>query len=324
MNISDTKLIKAGQNVASIDIGSHTARILIAQCTGSADLFHPLFRKEEYTSLGNDFVDDSKRSISEKAIERVLKVLGEFAAYSENYNIEDTWAVSTGVFRKADNSNYLLGLIKEQIGFDVERITGEREALLTRMGILHSLDFGEKSQVIFDLGGATTEFVIEFGSKTSIESIPLGALVLTRRFFKKDPPGKNSLKKLSVYIDNVLRKTFPEEIIPGKDSIIIGSGGTATTLAAMIYGIDIEEITPDKLNGLIIESSWIRGLCDKIIGMKRKERLTLTGLDRGRADVILAGVLIIVGILNFFRFRTMIVSYSDILEGIIIEHLKGE
>ena len=92
--------------------------------------------------LGNDFVDGSKRSISMEAIERTLKVLEKFAFFTANHGIEIPWAVSTGIFRKADNTDYFLGLIKEHIGFEVEVISGEKEAILTRMGILH---FGQLS-----------------------------------------------------------------------------------------------------------------------------------------------------------------------------------
>ena len=97
-----------------------------------------------------------------------------------------------------------------------------------------------------------------------------------------------------------------------------------TTLAAMLHGILPQEIGPERINGLILEGSDIGALFDKMSKLSVEERLRLPGLDPGRAGVILAGALVVLRVLYFLRSSQMVVSLSDLLEGILINYFEGE
>jgi exopolyphosphatase/guanosine-5'-triphosphate,3'-diphosphate pyrophosphatase len=311
-------------NIASIDIGSHTARLLISQNIGPPHLFRSLFRKRTYIHLAEGFDNQGEGTITPGAVDRTLEALEDFASLTKQYDVVTTHAVSTGVVRRAINRDHLLNRIHGQTDINVRVISGEHEAMLTCKGVLHALDMEEEPFCIFDLGGGSTELIFGGLEDTGATSISLGTMVLTHRFLRSDPPDTFEIEALSKYIDEVLEDAFQKETGAGRHYLLVGTGGTVTTLAAMIFHIDSKEIRPERLNGLIVEKERIQDLLTHIRPLTITERMNLPGLDRGRADVILAGVMVVMRILHFFRSLQMTVSLSDLLEGILVAYLQGE
>ena len=311
-------------NIASIDIGSHTARMLIAKRTDTPALFEPLARRRAYTILAEGFNGQPGGIIVREAIERALFALDDFVNAAREYGVEEILAVSTGVARKAGNREYFSGIIRDRTGIDAQIISGEKEAILTQKGVLHSLGLKDGDPVIFDLGGGTTEFICGSGESRGVRSIPLGAVVLTQEFLEGDPPEEKEIDALNEYIDGILRKSLSREIFKGGINGLVGAGGTVTTLAAMLDNIDIEDITPARITGRILKREQLEILFSKLKSMSLSRKLGLTGLDQGRAGVILAGTMVVIRILHFFNALRLTASYSDILEGILISFLKGE
>jgi exopolyphosphatase/guanosine-5'-triphosphate,3'-diphosphate pyrophosphatase len=152
----------------------------------------------------------------------------------------------------------------------------------------------------------------------------MGVMVLSQKYLTSDPPNKESLEALGKQVDRLLGLSFTDYLPPKNEGILVGTGGTVTALAAMIHTIDEEEITPEKMNGLILEGEQLRELFARIKGMTTDERLRLPGLDPGRADVIPAGCLAAIRILHFFECTRMVICLSDLLEGTLIAYLEGE
>jgi len=313
-------------NIASIDIGSHTARLLISKKIGSPGLFRPLIRKRSYIRLAQcfDHQNGAAGIIGPEAIDRTLSALAAFSHVARKYDVSQVHAVATGVVRNAANRDHFIDLIQSKTGIKVSVITGEKEAELTCKGVLHAFNLETRPFVIFDLGGGTTEFIIGDKSYAKIKSIPLGAAVLTKRFLSSEPPGKGQLEDLDNHIDEVLEGVFSKETHVGSDHLMVGTGGTVTTLATLIHQIRVQDIRPDRLNGLVLGREEIEDLFDRLKSLNTNERLKLPGLDKGRADVILAGTTVIIRILHYFRSEHMKVSLSDLLEGILITYLEGE
>jgi len=317
-----------GKNFASIDIGTHTARVLIVQKLGPPGFFRPLFRDRTYIRLGEDFDYSGGKSIHPDAISRTHKALRDFSRYMEDFDVHRVLAVATGVVREASNRELFLDSLLTNTGVEARPIGGDEEASLTGKGVLHALGVQEGRFVIFDLGGGSTEFFLGGSHTPVVRSIPIGALTLTQRYLKSDPPGEGEISFLSGYIDKALKELHsinPQGRINVTDgSLLMGTGGTVTTLAAMLYGIPPQEIVPERVNGLILERSAVRALFDKMRKLNLEERRGLSGLDPGRAGVILAGALVILRVLHFLRSSQMTVSLSDLLEGILINHFEGE
>ena len=309
---------------ASIDIGTHTARLLIAQKAGGPGVLRPLIRKRDYIRLGEAFDRSGKKVISPDAIDRTLNVLGGFSQSLKTFGVGSVHAVATGVVREAANRDEFLDRIYESAGIRVKTITGDEEALLTGKGVLNALNIPKGPFLIFDLGGGSTEFLSGSEGAQTVKSIPLGAAVLKQAYLKSDPPEKNEVDALSRHIDQFLAESRLEPYGMGDDFSMVGTGGTVTTLGAMLHRVSVEDIMPDRITGLTLTMAQIETLFDRIRNLSLEERLKLPGLDPGRAGVIVAGSLVVIRILHFFKSVQLMVSMSDLLEGILITCFKGE
>ena len=309
---------------ASIDLGTHTARLLIAQGSGTREPLRALVRKRAYTLLGEGFDRSGKRIIQPRGIDRALSALRDFSRHTGRFKVKDVEAVATGVVREAVNSHEFLTLIHDRTGISVRPITGHEEALFTGKGVLQALDIRKGPYVIFDLGGGSTEFLISEGHSPIVRSVQLGAYMLTQGYLKAYPPDRARLEELSRYIDKSFEKALPDMSGAGDNILIAGTGGTVATLATMLHGLSQKEITPESVNGLVLKRTRLDALFKRIKGLSIREIWKLPGLEPERAGVILAGSLVVIRLLHFFRVNELAVSLSDLLEGILIHCQEGD
>ena len=305
------------QPVASIDLGSHTARLLIAQQTGFSERLRPLLRKRAYIRLAEGFDRVGVRLIGPDAFERVLKVMHEFAHLLVDFNVRQVYGVATGIIRDAINRDQFLDHIYEQTNIRIELISGKREAMLSGKGALNSLNIKGGPFLVFDLGGGTTEFYYDNRGKVETKSVPLGAAALTNEFIRSDPPGETELDSVSREIDQYL---INAHIGPAREHVVIGTGGSVTTLASMLHKIRSDDIRPEMVNGLRMTLPQIAGCFEEMRYMSVKQRMGLPGLDPERANVIVAGSLVILGLMKYLGALEVIISMSDLLEGLLIEY----
>ena len=308
--------------IASVDLGSHTARLLLCRIVDSPEKIKPVLRKRLYTDLAKGFSQENAGIISRESINRALNALKEFSVISEKYNPEKILGAATGVFRRAVNSKELLNLIREKTGISVRIVSGEEEAAITLKGVVHALGLKEPPCVFFDLGGSTTEIVFENNNKTAVMSLPIGAFVLNDRYLRHDPPVSDEIEGLRENVYRLLSGSIGEWA--ADNPFIAGSGGTVTSLAALINDIDKKDLDPELINGVSLNSNQLLGIYDKLKPLSFRERSELKSIDEGRAMVILAGTIAVLTIMEYFKSRCLTVSYSDILEGLILSYLEGE
>jgi exopolyphosphatase/guanosine-5'-triphosphate,3'-diphosphate pyrophosphatase len=314
-------------DVAAIELGTHTARMLIARPTGDRRLFVPGARERRTIRLSEGFGSGSSPSIGDPATRRAADAVAGFKKRAGDEGAVILQAVSTGVTRTAGNRAAFLETLLDRTGVRFRTVSGEEEALLTARGVVHALGQPAVPFLIFDLGGGSTELVRGSGGageKPRVVSLPLGAALLKEAFLPEDPPAEGSLRGLALQVDRVLEKGL--EAFTGFAGVprIIGTGGTAATLAAMVHMIRVQEIGPERMNGLSLERGALNELLARMTRMPLEERTRLPGLEPGRADVIPAGALAVLRILDHFEAPRMTVCLSDILEGLLIDHLEGE
>ena len=300
------------KKAAAIDIGSMTARLLVAEQAATEGMFRTISRGRGYIRLGEGFEEPEKATIKPDAIERTLNVLGDFVSITEASQVDSMRAVATGVLRAARNGEYFKKVIMDRTGIAIHIISGEEEAGLTAKGVLHFLDIGDFPYTIFDLGGGTTEFIFNHGKKQIIKSLPLGSLLLKQSFLSSVPPDEKGISSLSTHVDGVLDRAFKSRAHSKGQSVLIGTGGTVTTLAAMMHDIIIQDIRSERMNGLIIKQDGLERLITELQGKNLEDILKMPGLDTGRADVILAGAIIVNRVLTHFQSVQIVVSLSDI------------
>ncbi len=298
--------------VASLDIGSYTARMLVAETLTESKDFLPLARERDYINVA-DFYEKNTGIIKQKAVENTVKVIKKFLEKAKKLGTQKFYAVATGAIREAKNREEFIAQIKELTGIKATIISGEKEAQLTSEGVIHSLKLRkDTSFMIVDIGGGSTEFFIKTKNMPYICSIPLGAAVLQNK------------ENAAFYVKNMLRENFGNIVF--KAEKLIGTGGTITTLVAMAHGITFDKVSPENLNGKVLTLKQAKDIFEDLISMNLQEMIDKFGLDKNRAKVIIPGTIILLSIMEFFGFSQIIASLSDILEGIIlrcISHFKS-
>ena len=310
--------------LASIEIGTNSIRMLIAEKGISENTLKPILRKRAVTRLGKNFNKKEARIIESETMSRSLSVLRDFFDIARQFNIPSPIVVATGVVREARNRNNFIVLIDKKLGHTVNVITGEEESDLTCKGVLSSLDRRREPLVIFDCGGGSTEFIWTNNKKRETVSINCGAVTLTDDYLSTDPPRYDEIYQLIKYIDNKFKVElqYIRELCKGTFSLV-GTGGTVMNLAAMIHGVRETEFD-EKLNGLVIKRKDIEILFTKMKGMPEAERLNLSSLEPGREDIVVAGTLMVIKIMDYFEKDEIIISYADLLEGILLQYMGGE
>ena len=307
-------------HIASIDLGSHTARMLIARVNEDGRTFEPLVRKRSYIYLAKDF-DPVLRRLSTEGSARTSAVLMDFSEAMENWQVTRIAAIATGVVREAVNRDDFLAEILKKSGLAVTAVSGKKEALLTGRGVLQALDIKRPPFFVFDLGGGTTEVVCHGKEGLKVDSLPLGAMVLTNAFLPSDPPGNKEMTGLLEHIDQLIQEKCPAF---GARGPVIGTGGTVAALYALTKGISLSDLVPEKINGFSLSLLEIEACVEKMRPLTTAQRIERLGLDQGRAQVLLAGAAVVSRLLRYLNTRELLVSMSDLLEGALLALLEGE
>ena len=311
--------------VASIEIGSNSIRMLIAEKGESDTPVRPVLRRRVITRLGEDFNKKEIGTIKPGPMARSIAALKDFLGIASQCGVSSPIVVATGVVRKAVNRNDFVTLIAERLGHTIKVVSGKEEADLTFVGVLSSLNHAGEPLVIFDVGGGSTEFIWANNREGKSMSIELGVVILTEDYLITDPPKDGEIDQLIRHIEDTFERGLDslKQIEKGRFSIV-GTGGTTVTLAAMIHGITEDDFNETKINGLVITRKAVELLFEKMKRMTGTERLNLKGLEIGREDIILAGSLMVMKIMDYFEKDAIIVSYCDLLDGILIHYMEEE
>jgi exopolyphosphatase/guanosine-5'-triphosphate,3'-diphosphate pyrophosphatase len=305
------------QRFASIDVGSNTIRLLIAEPEVSAPL-RPIHIERRITRLGENFLPD--RILQPEAMARSIAALKEFVELMGRNGVSDYSAGATAVVREASNGSTFLDLVQKETGLSVRLLSGADEARLSLLGVSSVITNKDSAMVVFDIGGGSTELVWQ-GDSSDIESFSLavGVVHLTERFLQGDPPGHEPCLQVREYVSTVLRELSFHQNSHG--SLWVGTAGTVTTLASMWY--EMTEYDPAKINGTVLGKAWLVDLCARLAEMKLTERRKLTGLEPGREDIILAGGLVTLEMMEVFGFSRFTVSDAGLLEGLFLDLCKA-
>jgi exopolyphosphatase / guanosine-5'-triphosphate,3'-diphosphate pyrophosphatase len=299
---------------ASIDIGTNTIRLLISEQSGQG-LLKKLYINRVITRLGEGFSDNT-RLLNSNAVNRSVAALYDFSKVIKKFNVNKIRAVATSVVRESKNGKEFVKQVADKIGLAVEVISGEEEAKLTVLGVLNSVSVNANNCIIFDIGGGSTEYVhIRSSNIVNLVSTNLGVVHLTEEFLRSEIETEQELANLSIYIKETLQRELENfEVIDKKDLILIGTAGTPTTLAAI--ELKLKEYNPELVNNFVLSEEMILSTIKKLLNIHKKDRAKITGLEKGREDILVAGALILIETLRKYSQNSVIVSDGGVLEGI--------
>jgi exopolyphosphatase/guanosine-5'-triphosphate,3'-diphosphate pyrophosphatase len=300
---------------AAIDLGTNTCLILACEDQGLQSS-RVLVDGSRVVRLGEGV--DQKRLFQPQAMERVLAALREYAEILKGLGIvpDQVICVATSQARDARNSKEFFDRVRDELGFRFQTLSGEEEARLTFLGALLP-EMDPQTAVVLDIGGGSTELISVSGGK----SLDLGSVRFTERFFlsgTKTPVTDLEVRSCQEAIDQALsgfkqlRESLPRE------APLVGVAGTVTTLAAWFLGL--EKFDFKKVDGLTLSRGEIHHLVEELKRRTGEERRALPGMDPLRADVILAGALILWRVMECLDFPKITVSTRGLRYGVISAH----
>lgn len=307
--------------LAAIDIGTNSTKMTVADVDERGRV-SVVSEDADVTRLGEG-VDAAKR-LNDAAMSRTLEAVERFARAARAQGATDVIAAGTSALRDAANGAEFIVQAKQRAGVDIQIITGDREAQLA-FAAVHSDPslnlLSDASLLIFDIGGGSTELTL--GDANGVgrhKSLDIGAVRLTERFLHTDPPTDAEIAQAAHYADEALA-TFPA---PDTIPIVAGLGGTAINIASVTIEIgNIDEgALRDNIHGDTLTAADVQAALKLFRLRPLDERRHIPGLEPKRADVIIAGALILDRLLAYFHADKCIVSVRGLRYGLLAERAK--
>ncbi len=298
--------------VATIDIGTNSVLLLVAESSESQGL-RAICERATVTRLGEGV--DQTRTLSSAAIARTLDCLSEYAAVVASLNVDRTRAVGTSALRDASGGDQFCVAARHVLGVDVDVLSGDEEARMTFAGALSGLDQIAVGMIaVFDVGGGSTEFVLGDRQRISYAvSVDIGSVRLTERHVHSDPPTQEELDAVA----RDARQTFATLAKPMLECVAVGVAGTVTTLAAVMLGLDA--YAGDRVHGHQMSVIEVGDVADRLAALPLGQRKLVPGLQPERAEVIVAGALIVKEMLVHLGSYSLVVSDRGVRWGVAYE-----
>jgi exopolyphosphatase / guanosine-5'-triphosphate,3'-diphosphate pyrophosphatase len=300
--------------IATIDIGTNTTLLLVAESSGGT--ISVLEDRATITRLGRGIGGDGR--LGQEGIDRTLAALSGYAVLARVHEAP-IFAIGTEALRRAPNAGDFLCRAAALLDTPVEVIDGEREAGLTFLSAKQSFpEAVARTMVVVDIGGGSTEIVVAHrGAVDSCCSLPLGSVRLTERHIHHDPPLADEIAALCAEVAGHLAETaFPSQ---ADQPYLVGVAGTVTTLAAMAQ--DLASYDPALVHGYRLTLPALEQQIDRLRTSTQSQREAMAGLDPLRADVILAGAIVLSEIARRVGSTNVLVSDRGIRWGLLYEKL---
>jgi len=307
-----------------LDVGTNTIRMLLADLENGE--IRPLLKRRLTTRLGEGM--KSSNLLGRVQMDRTISGIKSFIDDAERFKPGRRIAIGTHALRKAPNGPDFVSRVREETGMEIRVIPGDVEAKLSAAGVLSCIRNVGKS-VIIDIGGGSTEVVAFDGREVRAEeSISLGALMIHEEFIHSDPPRKAELEEAGRKIKTVIERSLGNllEKIPGfskaENFKLVGTAGTITTCAMLLKGL--KEYDPSMINGAILARVRLEVMLEKLAGLTSERRRAFPGMDPGREDIIIPGIMILMELMDFTGRDDITVSDSGILEGAILRFQNAQ
>ncbi len=301
---------------AVIDIGTNSIRMLLAEVKDGE--IKNSTKVLEMTRIGKG-VNKTKR-LSDDAMDRSIDALRKFKDLAIDYGASEIKAIATSAVRDALNKDEFITRVKEELGMEIDVISGEKEAELGFAGVIYGNMSKSQDILVIDIGGGSTEFIIGVGNEIKYRtSIDVGAVRMTDKHISTDPISDDEFNNLAQDIEKILRDVIVK-IKEYNIEEVFGIGGTVTTLAAIDQNLDMYD--RNKVHNYKLKTYEIEDMIDRFKSLNNDARKKIKGLQPKRADIILAGSIILYEILKALGVEQIIISDYDNLEGYIFSEKK--
>ena len=293
---------------------------LVVARLGDHGGFEMLTSEKEVVRLGQG--GGEMKQLAPDAIERGISALSRMAKVAASFGDVELVAVATSAVREATNKQDFIDRAREEVGVEVEVISGFEEARLIHLGVLQALPVFDKRLLVIDIGGGSTEFLVGEGAQAiEARSMKLGAIRLTERFFPDLIAGDGAVTPEAVercrnYVRSAL-SPVAHELGGHQPELAIASSGTATTLAAMAAAARGDDVR--QMNGVVFTAEELAVVAADVTSKTTAERNKIDGLDTKRVDIIVAGAILLDEIARAFSLSAFTISEFALREGVLFD-----
>jgi exopolyphosphatase / guanosine-5'-triphosphate,3'-diphosphate pyrophosphatase len=306
--------------IAAIDIGTNSVHMVVVRIVTSLPAFTIIAREKETVRLGDR--DPQTGNLTPEAILRAIGALKRCQEVAKSLNAQQILAVATSAVREAPNGNEFVRSIEMELGLAVNIISGQEEARRIYLGVLSGVEFNNTPHLIVDIGGGSTELILgDSNEPRTLSSTKIGAVRLTSEFVPKNPVSDRELMYLQAFVRGQLERATDEikaNLRSGEAPKMVGTSGTIETLAA-ILNLDKNGHIPERIHGSAIQLSELRNLIQRLRRMTVAERATIEGLSERRAEIIIAGAVILQEAMAMLGMQSLSVCERSLREGVIVD-----
>ncbi|MEL6603090.1 MAG: Ppx/GppA phosphatase family protein [Cyanobacteria bacterium J06614_10] len=310
--------------LAAIDIGTNSIHMVIAKIDPSLPSFNVIGKEKDTVRLG-DFCE-STGNLTEEAMQRGVDSLKRCLQIAESLQADDVVAVATSAVREAGNGQVFIDRVKRELGLSINLIAGKEEARRIYLGVISGMELKGKPHAIIDIGGGSTELILGNGGPHDfLSSSKVGAVRLTSRFVSTDPVSKKEYDYLRAYVNGVLeptvdslKKQLRKNNPAGTPLKLIGTSGTIECLAILV-AMEKTGLEPDPINGYRLSYDDLSHWLHRLRKMSYQERLSLPGMSDRRAEIIVAGAVILKTAMELLGVDQLKICERALREGVVVD-----
>lgn len=303
--------------LAAIDVGTNSIRLVVAELERDGN-YRVLDEEREMTRLGAGL--DATGRLSAESMERSIEALSNMKAIADGFQVRALRAMGTSAVREASNGDEFRREVQRRVGLNVEVAEADTEARLVFQSAVRHFKLDGTLTAVVDIGGGSVELVL--AAETVVErvySLPLGAVRVTEAFGLSDRLEDDQWDRLRRNVD----RSFKEAIgkLPFQPDTMIGSGGTFSTIAEMIRFR--REGRSDTVHGYLMTVAEVRQLLRQLGRMTLAERRQAPGLTPARADIIVAGLAVVVRLAKYLGVHQILVNDRGVRDGLLLSMISG-
>ena len=302
--------------IAAIDIGTNSIHMIVVRVRPDLS-FEVIDREKDMVRLGAGGLDG--RSMTATAMTAGIQTMAKFRRLADSHQVDEIVAAATSATREADNGGDFIAEVDRQTGIRIRVISGTEEARLIHLAAGYGVDVGNTTAVVIDIGGGSVEVTLGTATEMTLgKSFKAGVIRLTERFVRSDPLAGRDERRLVKHLDKEMGAYLDQIAARGFDRVI-GTSGTILSLGALAAAEG--GAPPEDLRNLRVGIKSLRRLRKTLVAADIEERLTMPGLDPRRADLNVAGSVLLDTILRRLRADDLTLCDLALREGLVLDYI---
>jgi len=304
--------------LAAIDIGTNSVHMIVVRVRTDLS-FEVIDREKAMVRLGAGGLDG--RALTAEAMIAALQALSKFKRIAESHRVDQILAAATSATREARNGGEFLARVERDTGIRPRVISGVEEARLIHQAAVYGVDVGGGRAVVIDIGGGSVE--ITLGTAAAVQlarSFKIGSIRLTEQWVRSDPLSERDERRVVKHVLGEIDRYCDQIVTAGFDRVI-GTSGTILSIGA-VAATPARGAPPSELRNLHVSAKQIRRLRKDVVDLDLEQRLAIPGLDPRRADLIVAGTIVLETILRRLGAEELTLCDLALREGLVLDYIR--